>query len=154
MAEHKIYHGFAKWFRRCSLIILAAPLAYIICWALLKFNFDAGTTNYDNTKKAMEIIVWVNVVAGVLWLVLAIIMFFGAGSTRGTTTSPLGIRIGILIALAFVLAELVLSIVFQYHKEWEDETWVKWVNLLMPLINITGYALGAKLGGKVMNALA
>lgn len=152
---NKTYHSFAKWFRRCSLIILLAPIAYIICCVLLiVFKGSDSVSNYDNTQKAIEVILWINFVAGVLWLILAVIMFFTAGTVRGTGASPLGIRIGILIALAMVLAELILSVLFKYHSDWEHKEWVWWVGVFMPLINVVGYIIGAHLGKKVMNQLA
>lgn len=153
MAQNRTYYSFAKWFRRCSLIIILAPIAYIICCALL-LSFEEGTLNYDNTQKAIEIILWINFISGILWLILAVIMFFTAGTVRGTGASPIGIRVGILIALTLVLAELILTILFKYHSDWTEKTWVHWVGVFMPLINVVGYIVGAHLGKKVMHQLA
>ena len=153
MAQNRTYYGFAKWFRRCSLIILLAPIAVIVCYAILLIAKD-GSTTYTNTDNALNIILWINFAAGILWFILAIIMFFTAGTVRGQGASPLGIRVGIFIALVLVLAELVLSILFVKIPSLEEKTWVKWVALFMPLINIMGYAVGAKLGKKVMHALS
>ncbi|MCQ3907628.1 MAG: hypothetical protein MJ219_02575 [Mycoplasmoidaceae bacterium] len=52
---------------------------------------------------------------------MAIVMFFAAGTLRGVGASPLAIRIGLIITFALVFADVILSLVFQFHPTVKDQ---------------------------------
>lgn len=155
MPKNKTFHSFAKWFRRLSLILIAAPLALIITYAI--FIATGGTTKetiHNNADKAIQVIIIINAVASILWFFLAIVMFFAAGTLRSVGVSPLAIRVGLIITFALVFAEIILSLLFHFKPEIQGQSWVPWVQTFMPLINISGYIVGAVVGTKLKNGLA
>lgn len=143
------YFSLAKWFKRASLIVLLAPLALLIMVIVRNF------TTFDS-EAGYAAVLWIAIGASVVWLVLQIIMFCTAGTVKGQI-SPLATRFWLFIALVLVCAPEIMLILPQIPSIWErigSGDWVKWVGILMPIIVMLGYAVGASIAGSVKRQLA
>lgn len=143
------YYTLAKWYRWACIIIILVPLAVLI---MAGINLAMGGSQ-EWYLTGVNVLSIISLVAAIIFVVLTIIMFFAAGTVRGQA-SPLGIRIGLLIALCLVFATGIFILVVSYIPSLQDEEWVNWVVLFLPVITMAGYITGAILGSKIKNALA
>lgn len=143
------YYSFTKIFRFASFIVLIAPVLQLIWWIIGYAAKDAASWALDANKYTAI----VATVFAILWIVMNIIMFIFAGNMRGIK-SPLLIRILLIIALALVLSGTILYLLYGYGViPQTDQTVMLVLAILLPILEIIGYIIGAVLGGKIQKAL-
>lgn len=148
------YYTLAKWYRWACLIIVLVPLTIIIM-AIVNtvMNGIENPAMEPWFKTGIYYLAIISLVAAVAFIILTIIMFFAAGTVRGQA-SPLGIRIGLLIALCLVLVVGILTTVCAFVPDLESKKWVQITYMVSPFISMAGYITGAVLGSKIKRALA
>lgn len=151
MAKKSTYGTISKWFKWSSLIILLVPIAELI---LVAINLaQKNSTNPDWYDTGILVLTIISLASAVIWVILNIIMFFAAGTVRNDGPSPLGIRLGLLIAMVLVLAPIILGLIAYFldkNSGTELGNWAYWVGTLVP---IAGYTIGAIMGSKLQHNL-
>lgn len=142
------YYSFTKAFRFASFIVLIAPVLQLI-WLIVAVTVKGSAW----TEDAMRYTAIVASVFAILWIVTNIIMFIFAGNMRGIK-SPLLIRILLILAMAFVLSGFIVYLLFAYHViPMASDATIIVLAVLLPILEIIGYIIGAVLGGKIQKAL-
>lgn len=148
------YYTLAKWYRWACLIIILAPIAIIVMAAVHVGKNGIGVASWEPWfETGISVLGIISAVAAIVFVVLTIIMFFAAGTVRGQA-SPLGIRIGLLIAICLVLIVGILTAVCGWVEGLQDKKWVQIVFMVSPVLSMAGYITGAVLGSKIKRALA
>ncbi|XQP55681.1 MAG: hypothetical protein ACOQNY_02635 [Mycoplasmoidaceae bacterium] len=142
------YFSLAKWFKWASLIVLLAPLTLFILYLVWFSGKEFDVTSGYKT------VVWIAIGASIVWLILQVIMFCAAGTVRGKA-SPFTIRFWLFIALILVAAPEIMLVLPMFPELFDKiKGFAKWVEMLMPIIVMLGYAVGASIAGSVKRQLA
>ena len=130
------YSTMSKWLKWSSLFILLIPVALFVMSMVVYFKGP-----WDSYEQVARILYIVLLVLSVVWTILNIILFFAAGSVKNKT-SPLAIRIGLLISFVLVFAPEIISLLIYYNVITGNEKVIEWLWLFMPLIIVVGYMAG------------
>lgn len=145
------FYSLAKWFRWASLIIILAPVV------LLVFGIIAAVKNYQTLPDWMltgsSVLSIITLVAGVIWLILIIILFCTAGKVKDQINA-FSTRIALLIALIFVFAPAIVSVLGAYNVITLEGTAATIVAILLPIIEVIGYIVAASTAGRAKRKLS
>lgn len=143
------FYVLVKWFRWASLIIILAPIASLI------FGIIDIIKNPKWVQGANDVLAWVTFIAGIIWFILIIVLFFTAGRVKDQINA-LWTRIWLLIALACVLAPAIVAILASTNisiiTNMSDATKIVIV-IALPIIEMIGYIIAAITAGRAKRKL-
>lgn len=132
--SNSTYSTMSKWLKWSSLLILLIPIT-IFGLGIANYLEKLSESTFYDVCRVLDIVL---LVLSAIWIILNVLLFFAAGTVKHKT-SPLSIRIGLLISFALVLSPIIISLLIYYEVITGEEKAVNLVIILLPLLIAFGY---------------